>query len=415
MEKAAIISMIFLMILLFGKIGYAQDEPCNCITDLDFLDKKIRKAPSFKKNRADYLSYLPEAREKGQSLSSDYDCLVLLNKVMLKINDNHSKIYGVDNGAIDEIRNNPERLRDFKNSVLFNSYPRPSMDLDSLKRTLETKALEDLEGIYKKGNKLSIGIFFIEEENHYQAIVLESEIPVWQVGEIIYTMVPYGNNYLMIVGGDIETKRMITYTERIEMGFFLTMGFQKDIAKTNYSLSIYPDSTYLRQELSSEITYLKIGSFNSWYPTLSDAESFYKSLVGTLSKPHLIIDLRDNGGGGDRNSTILLKIIKKYLKENQVYILTNHRTASNAEQFVFKLQNKKNVIVVGARTNGTIAYELKGESDILPNDRFLAVFTSKRHKKFVQIESVGIEPDIKFNIETDWIYQLVEFIHQGEF
>src|SRR5690606_29168244 len=167
--------------------------------------------------------------------------------------------------------------------------------------------------------------------------------------------------------GEIESKRMITYKKRIEMGFFLTMGFQKDITITNYSLSIYPDSTYVRQELSSEITYLKIGSFNSWYPTLSDAESFYKSLVGTLTKPHLIIDLRDNGGG-DRNSTLLLKIINEYLKESQVYLLTNHRTASNAEQFVFKLQDKENVSVVGARTNGTVVYELKGDNYVLPSN-----------------------------------------------
>lgn len=265
-----------------------------------------------------------------------------------------------------------------------------------------------IEGIYTKENYLTIAVYKSSEE--YKAIVIASENKIWESGELLYTLIPYGNNYLMAIGGDIVSKRLISYTERIEDGFFLTMGFQKEIQKTNYSVELYPDSTYVRKELNPETTYIKIGSFNSWYPTLSDAEAFYKSLEGTLTKKNLIIDLRSNGGGGNRNSNVLLEIIDEYLINNKVYLITNNRTASNGEQFTSKLRSYENCETFGHGTNGTIAYEIVSSNYNLPCGNFLAVLTSKKHKEFLPFESKGVEPDFKLNMNSDWVNQVLEHI-----
>lgn len=413
MSKFYISFFSFFMIFCFISQGIAQNIDCSCKKDLELLNTKIKKTPSYKNNKLAYNEFYSEISKKIENSSSVYDCYVLLNKLLIGLNDNHSKIYGTNKGAIDEVKNDAEMFNDFKNSDLFNLYPKPEINLDSLKTVLDSRPEADIEGVYRKNNKFTIGVFKNEEENDYKAIVLDSESEVWQPGEQIYTLVPYGNDYMLNIGGNITSKRLIAYPERIENGIFLTMGLQKDVSQTNFSVSKYTDSTYVREELSPEITYLKIGSFNSWYPTLSDAENFYQSLEGTLTKKHLILDLRDNGGGGDRNSDILFKIIKDYLKKNKVYILTNHRTASNAEQFTLKLSQFENCKTFGDRTNGTAAYELVDSNHELPCGNFVAVLTSKKHPDYLKIESVGIEPNVKFNMESDWVNQLTTFIQKN--
>ena len=410
MIKRLIFSFPIFILLSFTNLGFAQNSNCSCKTDLDFLNKKLQKLPAFKDNKKNYNDQFVKFSERAGNLNSGYECFVLLNELVLTLNDNHSRIFGIDKGATTEVRTDPGKLEEFKTSKTFQAYPKPKMDLDSLKTLLISKTGSEIEGVYSKQDHLVIGVYKNDKELGYKAVVLESKSEIWEPGEIIYTLIPFGKEYHLNVGGNIATKRLISYTERIEDGFFLTMGFQKDHLKTNYSVSLFPDSTYVRKEISPDITYLKIGSFNSWNPNLSEAETFYDSLEKTLSKDHLIIDLRDNTGGGDRNSDILYKIVKRYLRDNKVYIITNHRTASNAEQFAFKLSKLKNSMVFGARTNGSAAYELEGNSFNLPCNNYMAVLATKRHSKYLEIESTGIEPDVEFNMETDWLEQMRQYI-----
>ena len=405
---------IFLLLFLSSLFtnAYSQNEDCNCMTDLTFLDSKIRKTPAYKINKKAYNTSYSKFLKEVVSINSIFECHSLLNELLISLNDNHSKVYSIELGATDEVNANPEKFNEFKKSKLFNAYPKPNIDLDSLKTVLKTKAIMDIEGIYKRENYMTIGIFRNEIENNYKAIILDSESDVWQVGEIIYTLIPFGNDYLLNIGGSINSKRLMAYTERVENGFFYFMGFQKDITQTNYSSIMPSESTYYREELSDEITYLKIGSFSSWNPTLSDAEKFYKTLEGYLNKSNLIVDLRNNGGGGDRNSDILYKLLKEYSKKNKIYVLINHRTASNAEQFAHKLSRLDNCQIFGSRTNGSLAYEVKNSNYTLPCGKFIAVLTSKKHSEYLEFESQGIEPDVTFSLNSDWIIQLNNYIRK---
>lgn len=399
----SLITTVF--ILCFINSGFAQEEGCSCTSDIELLHKKVKKTPSYKRNKKVYKELYLKSSQEAKKLESGYHCFILMNKLLLALNDNHCHIYGTDKGAKAEIRKDAAKMEEFKKSALYKSYPKLKLNLDSLKKVLSSKNLQEIEGLYFKKGFLDLGVYKSGKE--YKAIVLKSEKEIWQPGEIVYHLVPYGNNYVLNIGGDISSKWLMSYPERIENGYFLTMGFQKDPTKTNYSVSLYRDSTYVRREISAETTYIKIGSFNSWYPTLSDAESFYKSLEGTLTKKNLIIDLRDNGGGGNRNSNVLLEIIEDYIKENKVSVITNNRTASNAEQFAFKLKQFENCKTYGHRTNGTAAYELVNANYNLPCGNFIAVLTSKKHKEFLGIESIGLEPDQKLSMDIDWIEQLI--------
>jgi hypothetical protein len=403
---------IILLFLLGNLItnAYAQNEECNCKSDLTFLDSKIRKMPAYKINKKAYNAAYSKFLIEVVSINSIFECHSLLNELLISLNDNHCKVYSNDLGATEDVKANSERFNEFKKSELFNTYPKPNINLDSLRTVLNAKTLPDIEGVYKRENYITIGLYRDEAKNNYKAIILDSESDVWQVGEIIYTLIPFGNNYLLNIGGSINSKRLMAYTERIENGFFFYMGFQKDVTQTDYSSIMPSESTYYREELSDEVTYLKIGSFSSWNPTLSDAVKFYKTLEGNLNKSNLIIDLRNNGGGGNRNSDILFKQLINYAKKNKIYVLINHRTASNAEQFAQKLSTLENCQIFGSRTYGSLAYEIKNSNYTLPCGNFIAVLTSKKHTDFIEYESQGITPDVIFDIDTDWIVQLNNYI-----
>jgi hypothetical protein len=413
MQKFKQSTLTFLFILISIPILNAQVKDCSCKTDLEFLNQKIKQTPSYKVNKENYKLEYAKTKKSIENLNSGYDCFLQLNKLMLSLNDRHCNLYGINKGLDEESKKDTSKFEEFKVSNLYNVYPRPEINLDSLKKSLKQKATASIEGVYYRKGYLTLGVYKTINSNDYRAIILESEMDVWEVGEVIYTLVPYGNNYLLAVGGSLYSKRMISYGERIENGVFLTMQFQKDNSKANNSISLYPESTYLRKEISPETTYLKIGSFNSWNPTLSEAYKFYKSLEGTLTKNNLILDLRDNGGGGDRNSKGLYKILKKYIKKNNVYVLVNHRTASNAEQFVYKLNDFGNCTILGNRTSGTATYEKVNSNYNLPCENYIVVLTSKKHIKYLKLESMGLEPDIKLAVENDWMIQVQNYIERN--
>jgi len=407
--KKTILLLVFVSSLITNL--YSQDEDCSCKTDLTFLDSKIRKTPAYKINKKTYETSYSKIVKEVTSINSIFDCHSLLNELLISLNDNHSRIYSIDPGITDEVNSNSEKLSEFKKSELYNAYPKPNIDLDSLQSVLNTKTKKNIEGIYTRENYMTIGVY--KNKDSYKAIILDSESDFWQIGEIMYTLIPFGDDYLLNIGGGITSKRLIAYTERIENGFFYFMGFQKDIAQKNYATKTPSEDIYKREELSNGITYLKIGSFNSWNPTLTNAEKFYKSLEGSLNKRNLIIDLRNNGGGGDRNSNILYKLVRDYAKKNKVYVLINHRTVSNAEQFASKLSMLENCQLFGKRTNGTLAYEIKDSNYTLPCNNFIAVLTSKKHSKYLEFESKGIKPKFELDVETNWIEQLKTYINNN--
>ena len=188
-------------------------------------------------------------------------------------------------------------------------------------------------------------------------------------------------------------------------------GLEKIPAPLFFYKNPYPDSPYLYKELSPDIDYLKIGSFTSRYPRLAEAEEFYQSIEGKLKKPHLIVDLRENGGGGDRNSDIIWKLLKKYAKKNKIWVLINGNTASNAEHFTLRLKEYDHVHTLGDRTKGALTYEIQPKDyHTLSSSGFILVLPSKQHKKYLPYETIGIKPDIILNENKPWIPMVSEYI-----
>lgn len=169
--------------------------------------------------------------------------------------------------------------------------------------------------------------------------------------------------------------------------------------------------------LDSNVGYLKISEINFNRKNLQEVYDAMKKIEGTKS---LIIDLRDNGGGGSEvgpvlesyfipsgkpilqftkrdgntvtDSTIMRLEGKSY--DRPVYILVNRNTASAAEAFAFVLQQHKKARVVGERSAGA-AY--KNEWFAIDDENFVSVSTAAPSipGKNISWELEGIQPDIK--------------------
>ncbi len=414
-------TLLIAIIFSFSYTLKAQTSDCNCSTDLNYLNTKLRKTPSFKDlsktEKKSYHDFYLALSEETPNAKSDYDCFLMLCKLTLPLKDNHIKVYANESNFNEKKLQIDSVYEEFKNSYYYTLFPSYStrINIDSLETELSSQPFKSVEGIYYANKDLKIVVFndlSNEKSKIYKAIVLESTTKIWKKGELIYSMIPYGEDYFLLVGGTENSKRLISYTERIDKGMFLGLGYKKDTTQKDFSYVSYPDSIYLRKELSDQTTYIKVGSFEGYYPILSDAEKFYATLENSLTKSNLIIDLRNNGGGGNRNSDILFKIIKDYIKNNEVHLIVNHATGSNAEQFVHRLSSYPNCKVFGDRTNGTAAYEVKNSIINLPCQKYIAVLTSKRHKEYLYIETKGIEPNIKLDYQKDWLMQVMEYIQK---
>lgn len=365
-------------------------QSCNCAKDFNALDKLLRKTPAFKDNKTAYLKKFQKLNLELKTVNSDYECLVLLNTLTLAVNDNHINVFGMPESSNQSITNE-------------------TINLDSLTTELASRPFKSIEGIYKLPNYVTLGVY--KKQERYVGIIIESELDNWQPREILYMFIPYGEDLLKAIFGQKKSKRMVAVSERIKNGMFLKIGLRKTAKIKPHHLAPKRDSLFFREELNSTTTYIKVGSFDSFYPVLSDAEAFYASLKNSLSKDNLIVDLRDNTGGGERNSNILLEILKTYTTKHNMFVLTNHNTASNAEQFTVKLKQLPNTKILGDKTQGTLAYELKKNiSNPLPCGKFLAIMTSKRHKEFLPFESVGVAPDVYLSYDSDWIEQVSSII-----
>ena len=378
-----------LVFLFVFALGHGQN--CDCQKDFAELDRLLRKTPAYKDHKSFYDTSSERLRDALPTVDSDLECMVLLNRLTLGVKDLHIRVQTQEQAQIAT-----EKL---------------SLDLDSLKTVLKKRPLSDVEGIYRLPGYFDIGLF--KSDRTYKGVVLASELENWEAGEVLCTMIGIDDNNYLSVFARPKTKVQIAYLERIKDGSFLQFGLKKDPSIKLYHRVAYRDSLYVRKQLNAKTTYIKVGSFRSFYPTLAEAEAFYATLKNTLSSENLVVDLRNNGGGGSRNSDILHDILWEYNQTGKRFILINNATGSNAEQFAVRLKKFRNALFLGDHSLGMIAYEKKRKViNLLPCGAFNAVMTSKRHKEYLPYEVKGVPPERFLDYTKDWIEQTLEIIEQ---
>ena len=126
----------------------------------------------------------------------------------------------------------------------------------------------------------------------------------------------------------------------------------------------------------------------------------------------MILDLRNNEGGAEKEMNKYLKLLKNYTKKGQLILLVNNGTLSQAEIFTLELKQLNNVTVLGQQTKGMLAYGSNyGRKQKLPSGNFEIYPTDMNNgTALLSYEDYGIKPDIILRADQDWIEQAVYFI-----
>ncbi|TAF63915.1 MAG: hypothetical protein EAZ55_12470 [Cytophagales bacterium] len=308
--KKTILLLCSLM-LGFG-LSWAQKRDCKCQQDFDFIISYVEKNhPGFAdnvtpENRQKYESYIADIQKQiNEHPNPDVYCLMFLRQYLNYIYDNHLQI-GADNIGIDE--KNADLVAQFKASPLFQQCERVSVDSAQIYQYL-SQSKDPIEGIYDDGVYRVAVLKNQTAWRDYYGVILDAKTSLWERGQVkleikkrtddFYDLWLYLRNHNLQYRNSLRNnkssllvKQMLGNSQKI----FPIVG--EEVVSNYYQA---PDGDWFQfKELNDSTCYVHIKSFDG--SLASKFDSAYKVILPIITqKPYLIVDVRDNGGGSDRN------------------------------------------------------------------------------------------------------------------
>lgn len=352
--------------------------------DVVFLAKEVQKLPSYKEQFKEAIKIdLTETDPK-----TDFDKFLQLYAIISPLRDNHLAFYSHRDSAL------------AKPAIM--EIPKVRID-SALEKIDPTDSVtgryyaDKYEMLMLKIGQQYIGV--IENQGRYYTQFLLNAVTPNH-----YDMIGFVKNG----GGYFLNRNMVFINQRLS-GTPWKKYKQADFVDLPTTT---PKFDY--KELAPTIAYLRLGNFSANPSNITESEQFFEKLETQVPTKHLIVDLRNNPGGGYKTSKKFLDYLKRY--QGQIHLLVNNSTISNAEQLTIDLMNDANVTIYGESTRGTICYGSNyGNTMILPSHKFVLYPTDmKSRKQDLPFESIGISPKVKLDpFSKDWVAQVLDHINRN--
>lgn len=373
--------------LLLGTTVKAQEE--KNIADLDFLYKAIQQTPSYKDQLKGDKSYhqLYEDLRKDLKTNDEFEVYKKLYKLIAPIKDNHFGFYKIADTTINP---NPIKL---------------NINVDSLKNSLKDNPITNLEGIYKIGNQ-EVAVFAKDKEEMY-VFHLESKT----ITGFLFKTPHQSLDYISLQNSNRGF--VLLRNLKLTNGNFRQLNLYRT-GKPIFNNLVVGKDNFEFKHLTNDVDYLRLSSFYSSNTNIAVATKFLLSVKDSIHAPNLIVDVRNNSGGGFRTSQQFINFLCRY--KGKVFILQNEKTASNAEKFIVRLKDNRNVTTLGETTVGTLTYGSNyGKTLSFPNHKFYFYPTDSSDKIDFKYENVGIVPQVILDPFTeDWILQTLKYIKAND-
>ncbi|MFM7357569.1 MAG: S41 family peptidase [Sediminibacterium sp.] len=416
--------IVFVSVFLFLTL-ILNAQTNTYLADLAALKSIVQKTASFKAQiKGDKLSYYNDLYKRLDSDTisnpNSYRYFYNLSQLLFPLRDNHLAFYQLPNYSNFKTK---ESIDNFIATKEFLDYPMYNINFDSLKTALDKKPAESVEGIYHYDKFYTVALFK-KGDKEYIGVVLDSDTSLWVKGQIaihLYESAP--NIYKAIYGHPFFKYFMLQPVEKYQNqslvnSFFYDSYSQnvylKQLRQVDYVNLPKSSSKFALKSINDDVQYLLIQTFQTNTTTAQTSQRFYDSIKTLLKAPHLILDLRNNEGGAEKEMKKYLKLLKEYVKDGHLHVLVNNGTLSQAEIFTLELKRLKNVTTIGQQTKGMLSYGSNyGKRERLPSGRFEIYPTDMNSgSALLQFEDYGIKPDVNLGDDKDWIQQVVEMIRK---
>lgn len=397
-------TVLFLLFILAINISILAQTDCKYCQDVDSFVNVLRKTPSYKEQvrgekEIAFKNLVAEVKSKISPSTTKKEVFSQISRLVSFVRDNHLYFYEVQP----------------KDSSLMGEVPKIDLDFAELEKRLSQKEFSDIEGIYYFDNFIKVGLYRTEEKNLLQAVVLESKLTNWKIGEIAFQLEEIESNRFRSIHYTLNQKTLVFFqNEKYQIGRLSETAWQKKGVNYDFFNPLKDTQKFDFKVLNPNIQYLRLGSFATSTKNIDEINKFYDQIYDKINAPNLIVDLRNNGGGGFKASGKFLKLLKNLSKKSKIFLLINIYTVSNAEQFVVKMREEKNIKVLGEDSKGKISYGNNlGTSELLPSRDFKFYITDIRDDtNYLQYEDIGLKPDVYLKTDSDWLEQTIGFINK---